>query len=355
MRVMLLDSAAPSRWGGAEIWMRRAAGLLAELGHPVLALAPAGSPALPGPGSAAAAPSREAAPEGRAAGGAVGQAWSGNTRGLRRAVHEFRPEVAVALQHRDLRRLWWVTRGLPVRRAMARHLASERPSWRRRLYYARLCHAVWTPSEYMRARLVGLDRVAPPKVHVVRPSVPALPVRPDPPGPPTVACVGRLAREKGQDVLLRALASARVPARLVLVGRGREAGRLRSLAQSVGLAARVEWIDHLDDLGPLFSRVHLAAQPSRLESFGLAALEALARGVPVVASSAGGLPEVVGEGGALVPPGDPAALAAALDLGLGSPEVRAAWSRAAVTRAREHYAPPAERAALQAALEGTLG
>ncbi|MBI5835869.1 MAG: glycosyltransferase family 4 protein [Candidatus Eisenbacteria bacterium] len=342
LRVMLLNSAAPDRSGGAEVWMRRALGMLAAMGHQATGLAPAGSPALPG---------GDGSP---AEGGPRGHAWDGGLGSLARTLREFRPDVAVAVQHRDLRRLWWAARGTPVRRVMARHLASEKPSWKRRFHYAQLCDAVWTTSEYMRGRLERLDRVAPHRIFVMRPSLPPLPARPEPGGPPTLLCVGRLAPEKGQDVLLLARQRMRMPARLCIIGRGREEAALRSLARSLGLEDAVEWTAHLDDLAPAFAAAHLAVQPSRLEAFGLAALEALARGVPVVGSRVGGLPEVVGEAGELVEPDDPAALAAALDRGLQDGALRAGWSESGVLRARSLFSPAEEARSLERALEGSL-
>jgi N-acetyl-alpha-D-glucosaminyl L-malate synthase BshA len=104
------------------------------------------------------------------------------------------------------------------------------------------------------------------------------------------------------------------PAVLVLVGDGPERAGVERLAASLGLAGRVAFLGERPDLGPLFSQADLFLLPSDQESFGLAALEALASGVPVVASRVGGLPEVVVDGrtGLLVPPHDPRALAAAV-------------------------------------------
>jgi glycosyltransferase involved in cell wall biosynthesis len=83
----------------------------------------------------------------------------------------------------------------------------------------------------------------------------------------------------------------------------------------------------------------LFVNPSRAESFGVAALEAAASGLPVVASRVGGLPEIVAEGetGLLVPPEDPAALAEALSGLIRSPERRRELGQAARARAVERY------------------
>lgn len=131
------------------------------------------------------------------------------------------------------------------------------------------------------------------------------------------------------------------PAVLVLVGDGPERASVEALVASLGLARRVAFLGERPDLGPLFSQADLFLLPSEQESFGLAALEALASGVPVVASRVGGLPEVIRDGttGLLVPPHAPQAIAAAV-LGLLEDEPRrAAMGRAAREDAAERFRP----------------
>jgi glycosyltransferase involved in cell wall biosynthesis len=95
----------------------------------------------------------------------------------------------------------------------------------------------------------------------------------------------------------------------------------------------------VDDLAPLYARAAVVAVPSRFETFGQSALEAMLHGAPVVASRAGALPELVGDGvtGLLVPPGDPEALAAAVAALLGDPARAAARGAAAAARVRERH------------------
>jgi N-acetyl-alpha-D-glucosaminyl L-malate synthase BshA len=131
------------------------------------------------------------------------------------------------------------------------------------------------------------------------------------------------------------------PAVLVLVGDGPERASIEALAVSLGLAGRVAFLGERPELGTLFSQADLFLLPSDQESFGLAALEALASGVPVVASRVGGLPEVViaGTTGLLVPPHAPQALAAAV-LGLLDDEPRrTAMGRAAREDAASRFRP----------------
>ncbi|MCP9974404.1 glycosyltransferase [Streptomyces somaliensis] len=140
---------------------------------------------------------------------------------------------------------------------------------------------------------------------------------------PVVVCVGRLCRQKGQDVLLRAwdTVRARVPgARLVLVGDGPAAGGLRAAAHpSVVLAGAVA------DPLPWYRAADLAVLPSRWEGMALAPLEAMASGRPVLLTDVDGARESLPPGHAahcLVPPGDAGALAAALVRLLRRPDLR---------------------------------
>lgn len=120
------------------------------------------------------------------------------------------------------------------------------------------------------------------------------------------------------------------PARLVLVGDGPERAPLERQVRQAGLADRVAFLGKQHDLASVLSACDVFALPSRTEGFGLAALEALACGVPVVASRVGGLPEVVrdGETGRLVPVGDAGALASGI-LDVWQDRTRQAAMRAA--------------------------
>lgn len=152
------------------------------------------------------------------------------------------------------------------------------------------------------------------------------PIRPlEPRSRPEVLFVGRLEPRKGVDVLLSAWPAvlARIPAaRLHLVGKDLGGYSARAAA-TAGVVVHGRLGDQaLDDL----RRTCLVqAIPSRFESFGLVALEAWADGLAVVGSRTGGLTEVVGDAGRLVPPDDPAALAAGLTEML-DPPVAAAWA-----------------------------
>ncbi|MDE7831290.1 glycosyltransferase, partial [Escherichia coli] len=136
---------------------------------------------------------------------------------------------------------------------------------------------------------------------------------------PTFLFVARLSREKGADVLLRAFArlSASAPeAELRLAGDGGERPRLEALAASLGIAGRVHVLGEIEParLDEELACAWALVAPSRwAEPLGLIAVDALVRGVPVVASAVGGFGETVtpGEDGILVANGDERALAEA--------------------------------------------
>ena len=119
--------------------------------------------------------------------------------------------------------------------------------------------------------------------------------------------------KRATDVI-RVFARAResIDARLVLVGDGPDLSRALALARSCGVARDVTTVGVVDDVAPFLQAADLLLLPSASESFGLVALEAMASSVPVVASRAGGLPEVVpdGKAGFLLPAGDVEAMAA---------------------------------------------
>ncbi len=155
---------------------------------------------------------------------------------------------------------------------------------------------------------------------VVPNGIVAPPMRPPLSDPPLVAYAGRLAPEKGVDVLLRAFAASRqaIPAaRLMVAGDGPLQQKLRELVESLGIAASVEWLGYVsrEQLEERFAAAWVQAVPSLWqEPFGGVTAEAMIRGTAVVASDVGGASDIVthGQSGLLVPPGDVVALTQAL-------------------------------------------
>lgn len=136
------------------------------------------------------------------------------------------------------------------------------------------------------------------------------------PGSPSIVCVGGLSLSKGGDLVIDALAQARrelAGAELTFVGGGPDEQRLRAAARRHRVERAVHFAGHVPEerKWAALRGADIAVLFSRVEPFGIAALEALAVGTPLVAARTGGIPWVTGEDGTarLVPPGDPSALA----------------------------------------------
>lgn len=170
-------------------------------------------------------------------------------------------------------------------------------------------------------------------------------IAPDPGLTSDLLAVGRLAPEKGVDVLLRALPSIRAdgdrPASLRVVGSGPLAADLRQQARDLGLESRVQFDGHVSFGPELFARyrsARLLVIPSHTEGLPKTAYEAMAFGCPVLATSVGGLPEIIGtegERGRLVAPGDAEGLARVATEMLGNPAKLSAMSERAIHYGRQ--------------------
>ena len=141
---------------------------------------------------------------------------------------------------------------------------------------------------------------------------------------PVVTTVANLRQGKGHDVLLRAAAHVlrqRPDVRFQFVGDGPLRGQLEQEADDLAIAAAVTFLGHRSDVATILRGTTIFAFPSLMEAFPNGVMEAMAAEVAVVASAVGGIPELVehAQNGLLVPPGDDAALAAALLSLLGDP------------------------------------
>ena len=150
--------------------------------------------------------------------------------------------------------------------------------------------------------------------------------------------------KKGLTVMLRALADLAgrdgiPPWQWLLVGDGPARDRLRSLASELGLSGQVVFAGMRHDVASVLPMMDIFVCPSLYEGFGIAIVEAMAAGRPVVASAVGGIPEIVvhEDTGLLVPPGDAAALAGALATLLNHPEQARAMGARGLARAREKF------------------
>ncbi len=205
--------------------------------------------------------------------------------------------------------------------------------------------AVVATSGWTRNRLLELYPLRPGRVHVAEPAADAADLAAGTAGGGALLCVAAVTAAKGHDVLLAALtAITDLSWHCVCVGSLERdpafAAGLRRRSLDGGLGDRVCFPGARTgaDLDRSYAAADLLVLASRGETYGMVVTEALARGVPVVAAEVGGLPEALGHGadgirpGLLIPPDDPAALAAALRAWLGDAELRGRLRRAARER-----------------------
>jgi glycosyltransferase involved in cell wall biosynthesis len=165
-----------------------------------------------------------------------------------------------------------------------------------------------------------------------------------PTGDPRIVFVGRLGWHKGVDLLIRALAELHregIPARLVIVGAGPEEERLRALARDLGVGEALQWLGWVphDEVPRVLADADLLVLPSRRvpgwqEQFGHVLIEAMAAGLPVVGSSCGAIPDVIGRRDYIFPEGDAQALAQVLCRLLTDPRAYEEAARHSVDRVK---------------------
>jgi len=226
----------------------------------------------------------------------------------------------------------------PGRAAMARYLAVRR---------------IIAVSRYVAASIVtcGLD---PSRIAVVHDGVPV-------PPPCTTAeraaararwgvaeselllgCVGYLLAEKGQEVLLHTLAllEERFPqCRLLLAGRGPYRGHLELLARELRILDRIIFTGFVDDVDSVYAALDLFLFPSLAEPLGSSLLDAMARGIPVIAVASGGIPEILedGKNGRMLVVGEPEAFAGAISRLLQNPPEAAILGAAGRATMRDRF------------------
>jgi glycosyltransferase involved in cell wall biosynthesis len=201
--------------------------------------------------------------------------------------------------------------------------------------------AVITTSAWSRGRLLELYPLPSDRVHVAEPGVDAAALANGTPAGGALLCVAAVTFDKGHDLLLDALATIselswrcdcvgsldRDPAFVESLGHRSRGGRVSFLGPRTGA-----------DLDRSYAAADVLVLASRAETYGMVVTEALARGLPVIATEVGGVTEALGHGadgvlpGLLVAPGDPVALGAALRAWLGEAELRGRLRRAARER-----------------------
>jgi glycosyltransferase involved in cell wall biosynthesis len=302
----------PDQPTGGNIYDRRVCAGLAEVGWDVLVTTVAGVWPDPGPGARAAlADIVSAIPDGATVliDGLIASAAAAQL-----LPHTGRIRMTVLLH-------------MPLATALDTH--RDAGAERSERVVLRAAAGVVVTSAWTRRQVLTRYEIPADRVHVARPGVdrvaaPARPVR------GRLICVGVLAPHKGQDLLVQALADlAERDWHCTLVGSlDRDphfVEELRARISGIGYSHRIRLagIRTGAALSRTYATADLLVAPSRSETYGMTVTEALAHGVPVIAADVGGLPEALGSAadgtrpGRLVPPGDPAALAAALREWLG--------------------------------------
>ncbi len=321
---------------GIELWMLRMAHALRERGHSVwLACRPDD-----GLGRAAQTQNVPILPYAPTKGLNLGIAHR-----IRRFVQENHITVICLKTYHDLRLATWACRGLPVRIFCRRgNMKDIRNTLRHYLHIALLRPEILVPSASLKTEFSRISWVHPDRIHVLHHGLDVERYQAtDIPSAAKDAIVflGRLHFDKGIDVLLDAWATvvAQIPhARLVLVGNGDQA-TYSSQAERLNITSTLTFAGYHSDVRPWLKEATAMVLPSRREGAGYVLIEAMAAGLPVVATRLDCITEYVDEGttGWLVPPADATALAEALLNLLRDPETSRRMGNAGLQRVREHF------------------
>jgi glycosyltransferase involved in cell wall biosynthesis len=235
---------------------------------------------------------------------------------------------------------------VPVRIGSRREITADKSAGQIRLqrFAFRMAHKVVANSGAA-AGALERDGVPADRVEIIRNGLDLSVVPERLPGtraPRTIVTVANLRPEKRHEVLLSAMRSvhARYPdARLLIVGNGPRRRALQALAVDWGLTGCVQFVGHQDDVGAVLAAADIFALASRSEASPNALIEAMAAGLPAVATAVGGIPEIVAEGetGLLAPVDDAAAFARGLFRLMDDPALAERMGAAARRRAVERH------------------
>jgi glycosyltransferase involved in cell wall biosynthesis len=150
-----------------------------------------------------------------------------------------------------------------------------------------------------------------------------------------IGLVGRLHSEKGFDVFLKALKGLPETVRAIIVGDGPQRTELEDLTAKLGLKNRVEFRGFIQDTGSIYQQFDIFCQPSRRDNTPLTVLEAMAQGLPIVASRVGAIGEIVGEAGVMIVPDNVQALTQALTKLINNPNQLQIMSQKSLKQAQK--------------------
>jgi glycosyltransferase involved in cell wall biosynthesis len=271
-----------------------------------------------------------------------------------RALRRYRPDVCIGY-------LYWgyvlatpvaAALGVPVRittrRGMAEGLTSQ--TFRRMPRFINaLTDVVVANSEMVGAEAIAIEGLPEAKLRVIHNGVDLPESSTDVAAePPTALMIANLIAYKGHEDVIAALALLDDPPSVRFVGDGRERARLESLVNEAHLGGRVVFEGSVPQAAGLFRSAQFGILASHEESLPNTVLEAMAAGVPMVATAVGGVPELIDDevSGLLVPPGDPESLAGAIKRLAADPALRVRLGAAARQRAEQFSWPACVRAHL---------
>lgn len=155
--------------------------------------------------------------------------------------------------------------------------------------------------------------------------------------------VGRLTKQKGVEILLKAIKILKNEysrnLKIAIVGEGELKENLNNLTVELGVNKEVKFLGVRKDIKELMASSKIFVLPSRWEGFGIVIIEAMSNMLPIIATSVGGIPEIIenGKDGILIPPENPKALTRAIDSLLENGKLREKLSQAAYKKVREKY------------------
>ncbi len=291
-------------------------------------------------------------------------------RDLRRVIEQAGPSLV------HVNDIWWLPQTLRAVKGLGMpilcHVRQEIQPQKVRRYELPSADAVFAVSHNVEVSLRA-GGVKPERIHVLHSGIDLahVPSVPDgeafrrrfgiPTGAPVMGTVANLFPRKGYDVMCRALSvlQRRSPGiHYLIVGTGDPGYErtLRELVRSLGLEAQVHFTGFQDPVYPALAAMDVYVHPAIMEGFGIALLEAMAAGKPVVATTTGGIPDIVvhEETGLLVEPGNPEALASAIGVLLEDTSRRAVMGKAGRNRVERLFTVDAMVSRLVACYSGVI-
>lgn len=208
--------------------------------------------------------------------------------------------------------VWWVAGRFVTLPRLWGGYARRHGYYSRLRYVARRADAVWVPSMLTKQTVAARYGVGSERVPYCYDSDRFHPAEVPKGSPPTLLAVSRLQPHKNQAMVLHAAALLNRPVQVRLIGRGPERHALEALAARLGVRCRIETSADDATVTRAYREAAVVVCPSRFEGFGLTPVEAVACGVPVVASDIPPHREFVGSAARLAPPDDASAFAAAI-------------------------------------------